>query len=322
VGSAALQAVRSLYCAAKPMVAMGVLALLERRDVDWTTARVDERGRLRGDGSWAIRDLLARRTPLVRPTFWEVLRLPLGRVEPVLAACADQAAACGGRPGNSEVLAWYVLAEMAAGVAGAGWAGALQEELRAVVGSRLWLVPDRALLELPLEAMTTLSAEHAGADVPLVYALTVRSRALTSPYLGGYGSFAAVVSWFEALGLHLRSGAEASTLFPAAPRLGATLAEAAAGAAAGHGPGGVRPAVGLEVSIASDGRPRFGLQAAGGALCVELDPATGAVTGVLGSRFLADSRRRRAWLASELAAARAWAESQRAPGPLAREARS
>jgi hypothetical protein len=213
VRSVELEQVRSLYCATKPMVAMGVLALLERADVDWTTARVDPRGRLLEDGAWTIPDLLARRTPLLRPTFWEVLRLPLGRAEPELAARAEQTAATGGGPvGNSEVLAWYVLAEAADRLAGAGWAGALQQELRAVVGPRLWLLPDRELLDLPLEAMSTLTAEHDGAEVPLVYALTVRSRALTSPYLGGYGSFAAVVAWFQALGRHLRGGEPTSSL--------------------------------------------------------------------------------------------------------------
>jgi hypothetical protein len=302
-----LEKVRSLYCATKPMVAMGVLALLERSGVDWTEARLDAGGRLRDDGPWAVSDLLARRTPLVRPTFWEVLRLPCGHAEPVLRECAQQAAAtCGGRPGTSEVLVWYLLAEIAAGVAGAGWAGAFQGDLRAVLGPRLWLVPDRELLDLPVDAMATLTAEHQGADVPLVYALTVRSRALTSPSLGGYGSFAAVVSWFAALGRHLRSDSSASTLFPDAARLRAALAAVAV--AGDDDTGAVRPAVGLEVVIAEDGRPRVGLQAAGGALCVELDPATGAVLGVLGSRFLAETRRRRAWLATELAAARAWAE--------------
>ena len=317
VTSLELEQVRSLYCATKPMVAMGVLALLERAGVDWTTARVDPRGRLRQDGAWAIPDLLARRTPLLRPTFWEVLRLPLGRAEPELAARAEQSAATGGGvSGNSEVLAWYVLAEAAAHLAGAGWAGALQRELRAVVGPRLWLVPDRELLDLPLEAMSTLTAAHDGAEVPLVYALTVRSRALTSPYLGGYGSFAAVVSWFQALGCHLRGGARPSPLFPDAARLRATLGEAARG----DGPGPPRAAVGLDVVVAADGRPRFGLQAAGGALSVELDPATGAVTGVLGSRFLAEPGRRREWLTAELAAARAWADGVRAV--TAGEARS
>jgi hypothetical protein len=76
----------------------------------------------------------------------------------------------------------------------------------------------------------------------------------------------------------------------------------------------------LDVAFATDGRPRFGLQAAGGALSVELDPATGAVTGVLGSRFLTEPGRRREWLTAERAAARAWAEGVRAVS--AGEARS
>jgi hypothetical protein len=306
VTSAELQKVRSLYCTTKPMVAMGVLALLERSGLDWSTARVDGRGRLQDDGPWAVSDLLARRAPLARPTFWEVLRLPPGHVEPTLAACAARAATCGGPRGSSEVLAWYVLAETAAGVAGARWAGALQEALRPVVGSRLWLVPDRELLALPLDAMATLTADHQGVDVPLVHALTVRSRALTSPYLGGYGSFAAVVSWFGALGRHLRDDTRVSHLFPAAARLRAAFDEAAAGDS-----GATRAVVGLEVTVAPGSRPRVGMQAAGGALCVELDPVTGAVTGVLGSRFLADPQRRRAWVAAELEAARTWAEQAR-----------
>ena len=301
-----LQKVRSLYCATKPMVAMGVLALLERHGVDWTTARTDAQGRLHDGGPWAITDLLARRTPLLRPTFWEVLRLPLGRAEPVLAGCAERAATGPGAPtGHSEVLAWYVLARVATRVAGEGWAGELQAALRSTVGPRLWLLPDRELLDLPVDAMVTLTADLRGADVPLVYAFTVRSRALTSPYLGGYGSFAAVVTWFEALGRHLGGEPGFAPLFPHPGRLQAELAVAAEGS-------GAPAALGLEMVRGTDGGPRLALQAAGGALCAELDPATGVVTAVLGSRFLDDPHRRQVWCARELAAAREW--SQRVGG--------
>ncbi len=257
-----VEKVRSLYCATKPMVAMGVLALLERHGVDWTSARVDAHGQLGDDGPWALTDLAAHRTPLVRPTFWEVLRLPLGSAESELAAWAVRAAAAPGGPaGNSEVLAWYVLSRAAAAVAGEGWAGELQTALRAVVGPRLWLVPDRELLDLPVDAMVTLTAARGGTDVPLVYALSVRSRALTSPYLGGYGSFAAVLSWFQALRRHLR-GEAAPSLFPAAEGLWAELA--AAGARGKDG--GPSAAMGLEAAVGPVGGPRLALQAAGGAL--------------------------------------------------------
>ena len=118
--------------------------------------------------------------------------------------------------------------------------------------------------------MVTLTAERGGTDVPLVYALSVRSRALTSPYLGGYGSFAAVVSWFQALRRHLR-GEAAASLFPAAEGLWAELAAAGA-----HGKDGGSPAaLGLETAVGPDGGQRLALQAAGGALSVEMDPATG-----------------------------------------------
>jgi len=298
-----LQKVRSLYCATKPMVAMGVLALLERHGVDWTTAHVDAHGQIRDDGPWAVSDLVAHRTPLVRPTFWEVLRLPLGSAESELAARAVRAAvAPGGAVGTSEVLAWFVLARAAARVAGEVWARELQAALRAASGPRLWLVPDRELLDLPVDVMATLTADRGGTDVPLVYALSVRSRALTSPYLGGYGSFAAVVSWFQALHRHLR-GDTAASLFPRADRLRDELAAASAHAEHGGSP----VALGLETAGGRDGRQRLGLQVAGGALSVEMDPATGVIVAVLGSRFFDDPQRRRRWLARERSGAREWA---------------
>jgi hypothetical protein len=296
---AALLGVRNLYCATKPMVAMGVLALLERRGVDWTKARVDAHGQLRSDGPWAITDLLAGRTALVRPTIWEVLRLPLGQAEPELAASAERVEATpGGAVGRSEVLAWYVLARTAAGSAGEAWAAELQQDLRAALGTRLWLVPDRELLGLPVSAMVTLTLAHGDGEVPLLDALTVRSRALTSPYLGGYGSFASVVEWFQRLGRHLLGGEGRTRLFPDAARIRSAWAPAL------DGDGG--SGLGLEIVVGQDGEARLGLQAAGGALSVELDPDRGTVTAVLGSRFLDDPRRRRDWLAREWGAAHAW----------------
>jgi hypothetical protein len=46
---------------------------------------------------------------------------------------------------------------------------------------------------------------------------------------------------------------------------------------------------------------------AGGALSVEMDPATGVIVAVLGSRFFDDPQRRRRWLARERSGAREWA---------------
>ena len=241
-----------------------------------------------------------------------MLRLPLGSAESELAAWAVRAAAAPGGPaGNSEVLAWYVLSRAAAAVAGEGWAGELQTALRAVVGPRLWLVPDRELLDLPVDAMVTLTAARGGTDVPLVYALSVRSRALTSPYLGGYGSFAAVLSWFQALRRHLR-GEAAPSLFPAAEGLWAELA--AAGARGKDG--GPSAAMGLEAAVGPVGGPRLALQAAGGALSIDMDPATGVIVAVLGSRFLDDPNERRRWLAAERAARARVGAAARVRGPL------
>jgi hypothetical protein len=64
------------------MVAMAVLSLLERADVELEQARVDAPdGRLVDDGGWPVSDLLWHRSPFVGPTIWEALRFPLGTLE-------------------------------------------------------------------------------------------------------------------------------------------------------------------------------------------------------------------------------------------------
>ena len=49
--------------------------------------------------------------------------------------------------------------------------------------------------------------------------------------------------------------------------------------------------MGLEAAVGPVGGPRLALQAAGGALSIEMDPATGVIVAVLGSRFLDDPQR-------------------------------
>ena len=220
----AAERVRCLYCASKPMVAMAVLSLLEQADVELEQACVDGPvGRLVDEGGWPVSDLLWHRSPFVGPTIWEALRFPLGTLEGELSRAAARAAADGGRAGYSDVLAWFLLSRLAAALAGRSWLADLQGALRELVGPALWLRPDRELLELPVEAQITLLARHRGAEVPMVHALTRRTRALASPYLGALGSFAAVVSWFQAFASHLRAGAGVTQLFPSAAYLGRAL---------------------------------------------------------------------------------------------------
>ena len=255
VRSVELEQVRSLYCATKPMVAMGVLALLERADADWTTARVDARGRLREDGAWTIPDLLARRTPLLRPTFWEVLRLPLGRAEPELAARAEQTAATGGGPvGNSEVLAWYVLAEAADRLdgSGLGWGApagtagrrgpspvAPPRPRAARPSARSHVHPDRRARRSRGAARLRAHRAEPGADLALPRWLRLaRGR-------GHRGSR----RWGAICG----AASQRRTCSPTP--VGCALPRRASGR---HGPGRPCTAAGLDVVFATDGWLRFG----------------------------------------------------------------
>ena len=121
----------------------------------------------------------------------------------------------------------------------------LQAALREQVGPALWLRPDRELLELPAEAQITLLARHRGAEVPMVHALTRRTRALASPYLGALGSFAAVVSWFQAFASHVHDRWRRGALFPSVAYLGRALERC--------GRPGQRHAASLEVRAPGDG---------------------------------------------------------------------
>ncbi len=204
--------------------------------------------------------------------------------------------------GYSDVLAWFLLSRLATALGGHAWVAELQRALRELVGPALWLLPDRELLELPVEAQITLLACHRGAEIPMVHALTRRTRALASPYLGAVGSFAAVVSWFQAFASHVHVGAGVTELFPSAAYLGGALERC--------GRLGQRHAASLDVrapGTASAGL--IGTQAAGGALSVWFDPATARGVGVLGGTFLEDPAERRRWCAGQLAAAWTWATS-------------
>jgi hypothetical protein len=306
----AAERVRSLYCASKPMVAMAVLSLLERAHLELEQVRVGPDGRPVDEGGCLVADLLWHRSPFVGPTIWEALRHPLGTLEDELCRAVPRAAAGGGRAGYSDVLAWFVLTRLAEALAGRSWAADLQRSLRTLVGPSFWLQPDRALLELPIEAQITLMARHRGADVPMVHALTRRTRALASPYLGAHGTYAAVVSWFQAFASHAHSGAGATELFPSATYLGRAL-ECCGRAGQRHAASfGVRAP-----GTASAGL--VGVQAAGGALSVWFDPATARVVGVLGGTFLEDPAERRRWCAAQLDGAWAWAAA--VPAPESRE---
>ena len=136
----------------------------------------------------------------------------------------------------------------------------------------------------------------------MVHALTRRTRALASPYLGAHGSFAAVVAWFQAFASHVHAGAGATELFPSAGYLSGALERC--------GRPGQRHAASLQVRAPGTATVGFvGVQAAGGALSVWFDPATAGVVGVLGGMFLEDPAERRRWCAAQLDAAWAWAES-------------
>ena len=298
----AAERVRCLYCASKPMVAMAVLSLLEQADVELERARVEVTdGRLVDEGGCPVADLLWHRSPFVGPTIWEALRFPLGTLEDELSRAA-RAAADGGRPGYSDVLAWFLLARLATALAGRSWAADLQRALRELIGPALWLRPDRGLLELPVEAQVTLLARHRGAEVPMVHALTRRTRALASPYLGAVGSFAAVVSWFRAFVSHVHAGGGVTTLFPSAAYLGRALERC--------GRSGQRHAASFEVRAPGPASARLvGVQAAGGALSVWFDPVTAQVVGVLGGTFLDDPAERRRWGVAQRGGAWAWATS-------------
>jgi hypothetical protein len=259
-------------------------------------------------GGWPIADLLWHRSPLIGPTIWEALRLPLGSLEDELeqqlagaaARPADEA-----RTGYSDVLAWYLLGRLATALAGRSWVGRLQESVRDLVGPSLWLRPDRELLDLSPDAQTTLLARHRGTDVPMVHALTRRARALATPHVGAYGSFAAVVSWFQAFGAHLRAGAGRTAVFPSVAYL----------ARAVHSCGHQDQRFAASFQVQAPGRVGglrsgpVGVVAAGGALSVWLDPTTGGVVAVLGSTFLEDPWIRRRWTAGQLADAWTWAAS-------------
>lgn len=307
----AAERVRCLYCASKPMVAMAVLSLLEQAGVELEGACVDgPDGRLVDEGGWPVADLLWHRSPFVGPTIWEALRFPLGTLEDELsraARAAARAAADGGRAGYSDVLAWFLLSRLAIALAGHSWPAELQGALRALVGPALWLRPDRELLGLPVEAQITLLARHRGAEVPMVHALTRRTRALASPYLGAFGSFAAVVSWFQAFASHLHAGAGVTPLFPSANYLGRALERC--------GRPGQRHAASFELRAPATASARLvGVEAAGGALSVWFDPATARVVGVLGGTFLEDPAERRRWCAAHRDASWAWATSIGGPG--------
>ena len=235
-------------------------------------ARRGPDGRLVDEGGWPVADLLWHRSPFVGPTIWEALRFPLGTLEDELSRAAARAAADGGRAGYSDVLAWFLLSRLATALAGRSWVADLQGALRELVGPALWLRPDRELLELPVEAQITLLARHRGAEVPMVHALTRRTRALASPYLGALGSFAAVVSWFQAFASHVHAGAGVTQLFPSAAYLGRALERC--------GRPGQRHAASFEVRAPGPASARLvGVQAAGGALSVWFDPATARVVG-------------------------------------------
>jgi hypothetical protein len=225
-------------------------------------------------------------------------------LEHELSRAAARAAVDGGRVGYSDVLAWF-LARVATALAGRAWGADLQRALRELVGPALWLRPDRELLELPVEAQITLLARHRGAEVPMVHALTRRTRALASPYLGAVGSFAAVVSWFQAFASHVHAGGGVTPLFPSAAYLGRALERC--------GQSGQRHAASFEVRAPGLASARLvGVQAAGGALSVWFDPVTARVAGVLGGTFLEDPAERRRWCAAW--GARAWATSVREHG--------
>jgi hypothetical protein len=296
----AAERVRSLYCASKPMVAMAVLSLLERAHLELEHMRVGPDGTPVDQGGCPVADLLWHRSPFVGPTIWEALRYPLGTLEDELCRAAPRTAAGGGRPGYSDVLAWFVLTRLAEALAGRSWVADLQRALRRLVGPSLWLRPDRELLELPAEAQITLLARHRGAEVPMVHALTRRTRALASPYLGALGSYAAMVSWFQAFASHVHSGAGTTELFPSAAYLGRSIERC--------GRAGQRHAASLEVRAPGTACAGLvGVQAAGGALSVWCDPATAHVVGVLGGTFLEDPAERRRWCAAQLDNAWAWA---------------
>jgi hypothetical protein len=285
------------------MVAMAVLSLLEQADIELERARVEVAdGRLVDDGGCPVADLLWHRSPFVGPTIWEALRFPLGTLEDELSRAATRAAADGRWAGYSDVLAWFLLSRLATALAGRSWLADLQHALRELVGPALWLRPDRELLELPVEAQMTLLARHRGAEVPMVHALTRRSRALASPYLGAVGSFAAVVSWFQAFASHLHAGAGGTPLFPSADYLARALARC-------DRPG-QRHAASFEVRAPGTASARLvGVQAAGGALSVWFDPVTARVVGVLGGTFLEDPAERRRWGAAQRDGAWAWSTS-------------
>jgi hypothetical protein len=313
----AAERVRCLFCASKPMVAMAVLSLLEAHGVELASAHVAPSGRLVDGGvgahasvggGWPVADLLWHRSPLIGPTIWEALRLPLGSLEDELEQQLAGAAARpveGARTGYSDVLAWYLLGRLASALAGRSWVGRLQASLRELVGPSLWLRPDRELLDLSPDAQATLLARHRGTDVPMVHALTRRARALASPHVGAYGSFAAIVSWFHAFGAHLLTGAGRTPVFPSVAYL--------ARAVRGGGQQDQRYAASFQVQ--APGRPGgfgigpVGVVAAGGALSVWLDPSGGRVVAVLGSTFLEDPWTRRRWTAGQLADAWTWAAS-------------
>ena len=299
--------VRCLYCASKPMVAIAVLSLLEQADVELERAHVDgAAGRLVDEDGWPVADLLWHRSPFVGPTIWEALRFPLGTLEDELSGAAVRLAAGGGRAGYSDVLAWFLLSRLGTALAGRSWLADLQRELRELVGPALWLRPDRELLELPVEAQVTLLARHRRSEVPMVHELTRRTRALASPYLGALGSFAGVVSWFQAFAAHVHAGAGATQLFPSAAYLGRALERC--------GRPGQRHAASFEVRAPGTASARLvGVLAAGGALSVWFDPATARVIGVLGGTFLKDPAERRRWCAAQLDGAAAWATAVARP---------
>ena len=149
--------------------------------------------------------------------------------------------------------------------------------------------------------MATANAHHDGRTVPLVHALTRRSRALTSPHLGAYGSFAAVVTWFQHLAAHLSAVHVRTALLPSVAYLGRSVA----GAGRTRG----RHALALQVARVGTGPVPglvVGVEAGGGSLSVWLELDTGRVIGILGEAFLDGPAARERWCRVQRDAAMAW----------------
>jgi hypothetical protein len=290
----------------EPMVAMAVLSLLEQAHLELEHVRVGADGRRVDEGGYAVADLLWHRSPFVGPTIWEALRYPLGTLEDELCRAAARAAAGGGRPGYSDVLAWFVLTRLAEALAGQSWVAELQRSLRGLVGPSLWLRPDRELLELPAEAQMTLLARHRGGEVPMVHALTRRTRALVSPYLGALGFLRGRGVVVPGLRVPCARRCRRDGGVPLRGYLGRALECC--------GRPGQRHAAALEVRAPGTACGRLvGVQAAGGRALGLVRSRDGAGRGRAGGTFLEDPAERRRWCAEQLDAAWAWAASPTRP---------